>query len=191
MYSRLISVDRCADDERQADEDVGGHAAHRGEALDLAAELLPLAHGVGDHVEEPGERAADLALDGDGGHDELEVLRADAHGHLGQRVVHRAAEAGLGEDALELSMGGVDALVDDALHALAEAVPGLEARLPSSRGCPAAAPRRRSGASWPCAARRGRGRTTPPTTASAIAQTRAARGAPRRSPPTRPAASMM
>ena len=46
--------------------------------LDLAAELLPLAHRVGDHVEEPGERAADLALDGDGAHDELEVLRADA-----------------------------------------------------------------------------------------------------------------
>ena len=44
-------------------------------------------------------------------------------------VVHGPAEAGLREDALELSVGGVDAFVDDALHALAEAVPGLE------RGC--------------------------------------------------------
>ena len=82
MYARVHERDDDRDEERQADEDVGRRAAHRRQALDLAGELLPLANGVGDHVDQPGERAADLALDGDGGDDEVEVLRADALGHL-------------------------------------------------------------------------------------------------------------
>ena len=88
---------------------------------DLAHELLPLPDRVGDHVEEPGERAADLALDGHGVDHEREVLRADALGHVGERVVHRLPELGLGEHAPELVGGGLGAFVDDRLNALAEA----------------------------------------------------------------------
>jgi hypothetical protein len=119
-------VDREADHEGQADQRVGGHASHGREAADLAVELLPLAHGVGDHVEEPGQRASDLALNRHGAHDKLEVLRADSRRHVGERVVHRPPEARLVQDALELLGGRVDAFVDDALDALAEAVAGLE-----------------------------------------------------------------
>ena len=107
-------------------QDVGRRAAHRRQALDLAGELLPLPDRVGDHVDQPGERAADLALDRDGGDDEVEVLRADARGHLLEGLVHRAAEACLGEHALELLARRLAALVDDALQALLEAVAGLQ-----------------------------------------------------------------
>src|SRR5919199_1039902 len=54
-------------EERQAAEDVGRHAAHCGQRPDLARELLPVPDRLGDHVEQAGEAAADLALDGHGG----------------------------------------------------------------------------------------------------------------------------
>ena len=60
---RVDQRDRAEHEERDADEDVGRHAAHRGQRADLPRELLPLADGVGDHVEDAGEAAADLALD--------------------------------------------------------------------------------------------------------------------------------
>src|SRR5919204_5879363 len=65
-------------EEGQAAEDVGRHAAHRGQRADLARELLPVPHRLGDHVEETGEAAADLALDGHGGGDELGGLSGGA-----------------------------------------------------------------------------------------------------------------
>jgi hypothetical protein len=91
-------------------------------------ELLALAHGVRHHVEQPSERASDLTLDRHRAHDELEVLRADALGHVHQCVVHRPSQARLVEHALELLGGRVDALVDHALDALAEAVARLQGR---------------------------------------------------------------
>src|SRR5919198_1879803 len=115
-------------EEGQPAEDVGRHAAHRRQRADLARELLPVPDRLGDHVEEAGEAAADLALDGHGGDDELEVLRADAVGHLVERLVHRAAEPRLGEHALELLRGGALTPLDDVLDAPPEAVPRLERR---------------------------------------------------------------
>ncbi len=110
----------------KADQRVRRHASHRGERANLARELLPLANRVGDHVEERRERAADLPLDRDGGDRELEVLRADALRHVGERVVHRAAEAGLGQHALELRRRRRMSLVDDRLQALLERMARLE-----------------------------------------------------------------
>src|SRR5919202_174744 len=110
-------------EEGEAAQDVGRHAAHRGQRLDLARELLPVPHRLGDHVEESGEAAADLPLDGHGGDDELEVLRPDPFGHLPERVVHRPAQARLREHALELLRRRALAFVDDVLDALPEAVP--------------------------------------------------------------------
>jgi hypothetical protein len=52
--------------ERQAAEHVRGHPAHCRQAPDLPRELLALADCLRDHVEEAGERAADLPLDGHG-----------------------------------------------------------------------------------------------------------------------------
>src|SRR5919204_237949 len=127
--AHVVRVDDGEDprhEEGQAAENVGRHAAHRRQRLDLARELPPVPDRLGHHVEEAREAAADLALDGHGGDDEREVLRADAVGHLVERLVHRAAEAGLGEDALELLRCGPLALVDDVLDPLPEAVPGLE-----------------------------------------------------------------
>src|ERR687887_657234 len=115
-------------EEGEAAQDIGRHAAHRRQRLDLARELLPVPDGLGDHVEEAREAAADLALDGHGRDDELEVLRADAFRHLVERLVHRAAEAGLGEHALELLRRRALALLDDVLDPLPEAVAGLERR---------------------------------------------------------------
>src|SRR3978361_1726782 len=59
-------VEQChdrRDEERQSDEHVRRHPAHRRQALHLPAELLTLADGLRDHVEEAGQRAADLTLD--------------------------------------------------------------------------------------------------------------------------------
>src|SRR2546423_2973144 len=103
--AHVVRVDDGQDprhEERQAAEDVGRHAAHRRQRADLAGELLPVPDGLGDHVEQPCEAASDLALDGHRGDDELEVVRADALGHLVERLVHRAAEAGVGGDPPEL-----------------------------------------------------------------------------------------
>ena len=72
----------------------------------MRRELLTLPYGLGDHVEERCERAADLTLDRDRGDHEREVLRADAVGHLDQRVLHRAAELRIGQHALELGAAG-------------------------------------------------------------------------------------
>src|SRR5919198_1361213 len=66
-------------EEGQAAQDVGRHAAHRGQRLDLARELLTVPDRLGDHVEEAREAAADLPLDGHGGDDEIEGLSAPAN----------------------------------------------------------------------------------------------------------------
>src|SRR5579859_1747071 len=57
---RADQADERGDEERQAPEDVGGHAAGRRQALDLARELLTLPDCLGDDVEQPCERPADL-----------------------------------------------------------------------------------------------------------------------------------
>ena len=109
----------------QPDEHVRGCAAHRREPADLASELLPLPDGVRDHVEQPGEAAADLALNRDRRDHEREVLRADPLGHLGERVVHRPAELRIGDHALELLAGRLLALVDDRLDPCLKLCPAL------------------------------------------------------------------
>src|SRR6266540_1766174 len=84
--------DREGEEEGDAAEHVGRHPAHRGQPADLPSELLPLADGVRDHVEEARERTADLALDRHGRDRELEVLRAGALGHHLERLVHRPSQ---------------------------------------------------------------------------------------------------
>src|SRR6266545_1075628 len=101
-------------------------AMRKGRPQRTYADMLPLANRVRDHVEEACQRATHLSLHVDRGHDEREVLRLDAIGHLAQRVVHRASETGLGEDPLELLTGRLDAVVDDGLESRPEAVAGLE-----------------------------------------------------------------
>ena len=123
---RVEQRDREGDEEGQPDQHVGGRAAHRRQRADLARELLPLADGVGDHVEEPGEAASDLALDRHRGDHEGEVLGADPLGGIGKRLVHRAPEARVADDAAELLAGGLLALVDEGLDPLLEAVAGLQ-----------------------------------------------------------------
>src|SRR5439155_25226579 len=81
---------------------------------------------VGNPVEEAGETATHLALDGAGAHDKLEVVRAHAGRHVDERIVHRAPETSLVEHPLELLRGRVDSLLDDTLDSLSEAVTSLE-----------------------------------------------------------------
>src|SRR6185295_9051570 len=52
--------DASRQQERDGNQRVGGHASHCGERTNLARELLPLPDGVGDHVEQRRQRAADL-----------------------------------------------------------------------------------------------------------------------------------
>ena len=125
---RVDRGDRERDEEREPDQRVGGHPAHRGEAANLARELLALAHRLGNHVEQAGERAPDLALDRHRGDDEREVLRADAFGHVTECVVHRLSELRLGQHALELLRSRLGTLLDSRLDALAERVARLQRR---------------------------------------------------------------
>src|SRR6476619_1818417 len=62
MSSTSESHDFFQDERTDTDQLLGLHAAHRCERVDLAAELLPGPHRVGNHVEERRERTADLAL---------------------------------------------------------------------------------------------------------------------------------
>src|SRR5688572_22100200 len=50
--ARVDQRQRAGEEERKPDEHVGRHAAHRRQRLDLPSELLAVAHGVGDHVEQ-------------------------------------------------------------------------------------------------------------------------------------------
>src|SRR5439155_25453729 len=81
---------------------------------------------VGNPVEEAGETATHLALDGAGAHDKLEVVRAHAGRHVDERIVHRAPDTSPVENPLELLRGRVDSLLDDTLDSLSEAVTSLE-----------------------------------------------------------------
>ena len=60
--------------DRQEADHVARHAPLRGEGLDLALDAHALADGEGDGVQDLGEVAADLVLDGDGRGHQLQVV---------------------------------------------------------------------------------------------------------------------
>ena len=86
---------------RQPEHD-GAHAAFSGERGDVAAEALALHHGVGDRHQQLGQVATDLALDADGHDGPGEVRAVHALGRGVERLLERAAEAGLGDDPTQL-----------------------------------------------------------------------------------------
>src|SRR5919197_885221 len=118
--------DRAGEEERHAHQHVRRCTSHRGEGPDLPRELVSQPHRLGDHVEQGRQRAADLSLDRHGGDRELEVLRPDAIGHIGEGFVHRPAERRLGQNSFELVARRRLPFVDDRLQALLEGMAGLQ-----------------------------------------------------------------
>ena len=107
-------------------DDVARHALLRGQGPDLALDAHALADGVGDRVEDLGEVAADLVLDGDGGDHQIEVVRLHAPADVGQRVVERQAQVDLADDAAELGRDGRLRLAHDHLDRLQEGRAGAQ-----------------------------------------------------------------
>ena len=110
---------------RNADH-VAGHALLRGEGLDLALDADALADGEGDRVEDLGQVAAHLVLDGDGRGHQLQVLGADAADHVGQGLLEGQAEVDLADDAAELGRDGRLRLAHDQLDGLEERRAGAQ-----------------------------------------------------------------
>src|SRR3954452_8949694 len=84
--------------DRQAGDDVARQALLRRQRPDLALDPDALADRVRDGVEDLGEVAADLVLDGDRGRHQLEVVGADAADHVLEGLVERQAEVDLPDD---------------------------------------------------------------------------------------------
>ena len=134
------------------DEHVGRGASHRGQRAHLACELHAAAHGVGDHVEDLRERAADLALDVDGEHDELEVLRA-----RGARPSTAAPRRRAGRGGSPSRRAGTPSPSARGRPARSSTSPAgttgrRAATRPPRRACRPADPRTCGGARWPCGA---------------------------------------
>ncbi len=83
---------------------------------------------VGDELEQLGEAAADLALDGDRVEHELEVFRPNAPAELGECVLERPAQVNLGHDPPELPAGRLADIGGDRLQAVVEPVARPERR---------------------------------------------------------------
>src|SRR5439155_1388714 len=83
-------------------DEVTGVAALRGERADLALDANALADRERDRVEDLGEVAADLLLDSDRGHHEVEVIALDSSDHVGERLLHAETEVDLADHAAHL-----------------------------------------------------------------------------------------
>ena len=106
--------------DRQEADDVARQPLLRGQGADLALDPDALADRERDRVEDLGEVAADLVLDGDGGRHQLEVVRADATDHVLEGLVERQAEVDLADDPAELRRDRRSRLADDQLDGLQE-----------------------------------------------------------------------
>src|SRR6478735_3741337 len=105
---------------RETAQDHRGQLALRGEGGDLAADVLALAHGGGDRVEQLGQVSTDLPLDVDRHHDPVEVLALEPVGDALERRLERQTEAGLDEDLAELAGDRLGALADDGVDGLGQ-----------------------------------------------------------------------
>ena len=112
--------------DRQEADDVARQALLRGQGPDLALDADALADGVRDRVEDLGEVAADLVLDGDGRGHQLEVVRADAPDHVLERLLERQAEVDLADDPAELGRDRRPRLAHDQLDGLQERRAGAQ-----------------------------------------------------------------
>ena len=112
--------------DRQEADDVARQALLRGQGPDLALDPDALADREGDRVEDLGEVAADLVLDGDGRGHQLEVVGADAADHVLERLVERQAEVDLADDPAELGRDRRPRLADDQLDRLEERRAGAQ-----------------------------------------------------------------
>ena len=112
--------------DRQEADDVARQALLRGQGPDLALDADPLADGVGDRVEDLGEVAADLVLDGDGRGHQLEVVRPHAADHVLERLLERQAEVDLADDPTELGRDRRPGLAHDELDGLQERRTGAQ-----------------------------------------------------------------
>src|SRR6478752_230326 len=106
--------------DRQEADDVARQALLGGQGADLALDPDALADRERDRVEDLGEVAADLVLDGDGRRHQLEVIRADPADHVLERLVERQAEVDLTDDPAELRRDRRPRLADDQLDGLQE-----------------------------------------------------------------------
>ena len=97
---------RDGEERRQSQQHVAGHAAVRRVDAHLAENLEPLAHDVGEVVEDLREVAAGLALDEHGGREEPHVEERHADRQVVQRVLQRQAEVLFFEGLPELGPMG-------------------------------------------------------------------------------------
>ena len=112
--------------DRQCRQHVRGDPNLAGDRTQVAPELFPRPHGCRDELEELGQAAADLPLDGDCIEHELEVGRPDPPAELGERVFERPAQVHLGHDPLELPSGRFTDIGGDGLEPVVEPVTGTE-----------------------------------------------------------------
>src|SRR3954451_1724395 len=111
---------------RETAEHHRGELALRGESRDLTPDVLALAHGGRDRVQQLGQVSTDLPLDVDGHHDPVEVLALEPVGHALERSLQRQTEAGLDEDLAELAGDRLGALADDGVDGLGQREAGRQ-----------------------------------------------------------------
>ena len=112
--------------DRQEADDVAGQALLRRQGPDLALDAHSLADGVGDRVQDLGEVAADLVLDGDGRGHQLEVVRPNAADHVLECLLERQAQVHLADDPTELGRDRRPGLAHDELDGLQEGRTGAQ-----------------------------------------------------------------
>ena len=128
---RVHEPGRCDEQEagqgdRQEADDVARQALLRRQGLDLALDADALADGVRDRIEDLGEVATDLVLDGDRGGHQLEVVGPDAPDHVLERLLERQAEVDLADDTGELGRDRRARLAHDELDRLEERRTGAQ-----------------------------------------------------------------
>ena len=114
--------DRQDDDQEdgQASHHVAGHALLCRQHADLALDADTLADGEGDGVQDLGEVAADLVLDGDRRRHQLQVLGAHAPDHVCQRLLEGKTQVDFADHSVEFGGDGWLRFTHDQLDGLQE-----------------------------------------------------------------------